>query len=82
MSVPPYPLKVPFDQPYFEIDVALTRHPSLSADAKAIFEKLCAYNGPELHGYGLLEYLEKDLEMPLIVVVRHLTELKRAGVVL
>lgn len=79
MSAPPHPLKLPFDESYFGLDVEIARRPGLSEEAKTVYAALGAYVGPDLVGFELLEHLAQDMGMPLISVVRHLTELKRAG---
>ena len=79
MSAPPHPLKLPFDESYFGFDVEIARRPGLSEEAKAVYATLGAYVGPDLVGFELLEYLAQDMGMPLVAVVRHLTELRRTG---
>jgi hypothetical protein len=79
MSAPPHPLKLPFDESYFGLDVEMARRPGLSEEAKSVYAALGAYVGPELVGFELLEQLAQITEMPLISVVRHLAELRRAG---
>ena len=81
MSAPPHPLKLPFDESYFGFDVEIARRPGLSVEAKAVYAALGAYVGPDLVGFELLEQLVQDTGMPLVAVVRHLTELRRAGLV-
>jgi DNA-binding MarR family transcriptional regulator len=81
MSFPPYPLKLPIDDRFLELDPDVPQHRDLSPEAKVVYAALGAYHGPDLTGFSLLEQLAQETGMTSVTVVRHLAELKRAGVV-